>query len=208
MIAEAVLCVACSAPYQRKRNNQLYCSSRCSARAKRRRNRVMQYRAHKKWALRNAASILALARKRRAARSVEKRAHDAELGRLRRQRNKGKIRERARKLYEARPEIWILSNIRTRARQAGIPCTITTKDILPPRMCPVLGIKLKRNRRGRESGPQDNSPSVDRIDPSRGYVPGNVIVVSQKANRIKQNATPAEIECVAVFYRRLLGASA
>jgi hypothetical protein len=36
--------------------------------------------------------------------------------------------------------------------------------------------------RGRRSG---SSPSLDRIIPERGYVPGNIRVISDRANRLK-----------------------
>jgi len=49
-----------------------------------------------------------------------------------------------------------------------------------------------------------NSPSIDRVSPGKGYVKGNVIVVSQKANSIKSNATPHELERVAAFYRQFI----
>ena len=35
-------------------------------------------------------------------------------------------------------------------------------------------------------GPSNDSPSIDRMKPDLGYVPGNVRIVSQKANRLKQ----------------------
>jgi hypothetical protein len=42
-----------------------------------------------------------------------------------------------------------------------------------------------------------NSPNLDRLDPAKGYVPGNVAVISQKANRIKTDACSSEIRRVA-----------
>ena len=51
---------------------------------------------------------------------------------------------------------------------------------------------------------KDASPSIDRIIPTLGYVRGNVIVVSLKANRIKNDATPDELMEVARFYKELL----
>jgi hypothetical protein len=50
----------------------------------------------------------------------------------------------------------------------------------------------------------DGSPSLDRIDPKKGYVKGNVAVISYKANRIKQDATPEELEAVASWLRSVL----
>jgi hypothetical protein len=50
----------------------------------------------------------------------------------------------------------------------------------------------------------DLTPSIDRIDPKKGYVKENIIVVSMKANRIKTDATIDEIRKVADFYEKLL----
>ena len=41
------------------------------------------------------------------------------------------------------------------------------------------------------------SPSLDRIYPERGYVIGNVVIISNRANTIKNNATSEEIMKVA-----------
>ncbi len=93
---------------------------------------------------------------------------------------------------------YLTDHIRPKARKRGIPFNITFEDIPIPEVCPVLGIRLVMNR-GRM---QDDSASVDRIKPELGYVKGNVIVVSLKANRIKTNATPDELMRVAIFYER------
>ena len=49
----------------------------------------------------------------------------------------------------------------------------------------------------------DLTPSIDRINPKKGYVKENIIVVSMKANRIKTDATVEEIRKVADFYEKL-----
>lgn len=95
----------------------------------------------------------------------------------------------------------MLSNARQRAKRLGLPCTITAADIQIPATCPVLGIPLAHQKGAKQS---ENSPTVDRIIPSKGYVPGNVIVVSLKANRIKNNASVDELVAVAEFYRNLI----
>lgn len=92
----------------------------------------------------------------------------------------------------------MLSNARTRAKRAGVPCTITAGDIIVPSHCPILGIPLAR-RLGRKGG-CDQSPSLDRIVPELGYVPGNIVVVSRRANRIKNDATIEELAAIADFY--------
>jgi hypothetical protein len=60
-----------------------------------------------------------------------------------------------------------------------------------PDKCPILGIELFISEKG--VGRTDNSPSLDRIIPSLGYVKGNIAVISQRANRIKNDATLEEI---------------
>jgi hypothetical protein len=53
---------------------------------------------------------------------------------------------------------------------------------------------LKYNK-GR-SGFFPDSPSLDRIDPSKGYVKGNVRVISARANLLKNDATVGELTLV------------
>jgi hypothetical protein len=88
---------------------------------------------------------------------------------------------------------------KTRAKKAGVPFDLKRSDLAIPTVCPVLGIPLRCNR----GKADDNSPSLDRVRPTLGYVLGNVIVMSVRANRIKNNSTTEELEAVARFMRRL-----
>lgn len=94
----------------------------------------------------------------------------------------------------------LLSGARARAKARGLPFNLTPADIIIPLSCPVLGIPIIVGQ-GQMS---DNSPSLDRVMPQLGYVSGNVLVVSMRANRIKSDATLAELEQVAAFYRNHL----
>lgn len=80
----------------------------------------------------------------------------------------------------------LISRCRYRAKKKGLPFSITTRDITYPTVCPVLGVPLD----GRD---RDHFPSIDRVKPELGYVKGNVNVISQRANRIKSDATKVEI---------------
>jgi hypothetical protein len=72
-------------------------------------------------------------------------------------------------------------------------------DLELPDLCPVLGIPLDYSfGKGLRT---DNSPSIDKIVPSKGYVPGNCIVISWRANRIKNDGTPEEHKKIADFYK-------
>ena len=87
------------------------------------------------------------------------------------------------------PEKTMLKSARQRAKKQNVPCTITEGDIYIPINCPVFGFPLVRNAGG---GAAFNSPSLDKIVPSLGYVPGNIQVISHLANLMKQNATPEQ----------------
>ena len=65
--------------------------------------------------------------------------------------------------------------------------------------CPALNVEMKA---GYDSDWR-LSPSVDRIDPSGGYIRGNVIWISWLANCIKTSATPKQIITVGEFYKQL-----
>jgi hypothetical protein len=75
-------------------------------------------------------------------------------------------------------------------------------DIVIPERCPVLGITLDPERRGNlNRRPRDNAPSIDRIDPRKGYTPDNIMVISYRANVLKNSALPEEIYKIAEFMR-------
>ncbi len=64
--------------------------------------------------------------------------------------------------------------------------TITPADVIIPKYCPYLGIELN-------SGNKDANASLDRIDSTKGYVPGNVQVISLLANQMKNRATKEQL---------------
>lgn len=95
----------------------------------------------------------------------------------------------------------MLSLAKARAKRDRAPFTITIDDIVIPARCPVLGIPLRVGR-GR-GGSTFQSPTLDRLVAAMGYVPGNVAVISHRANTIKSNATVPELEAVASWLRRV-----
>lgn len=98
----------------------------------------------------------------------------------------------ARKTKEYRqryPERRLLSSARQRARLKRLDFNIDVSDIIIPEICPYLGINLVHN----DAANLAASCSLDRIDSSKGYVKGNVQVISYKANAMKNNATEEEL---------------
>ena len=72
----------------------------------------------------------------------------------------------------------------------------TWRGIKYPKVCPVFKMKLDWGMHGL----QNNSPSLDRIDPTKGYIPGNVMMMSDIANRMKSNATPEQLKQFCRYY--------
>lgn len=87
---------------------------------------------------------------------------------------------------------YIIRSAKRRALSQGIPFDIDYTDISIPEYCPLLGIKL--NKHVGEGKLHDDSPSLDKIIPELGYTKGNVWIISNKANRMKSNATIEELE--------------
>lgn len=94
----------------------------------------------------------------------------------------------------------LLESTRTNARRVGCENTITIDDLDLPEKCPVLGLDLDYEL-FKGHGPMANRPTVDRLNPALGYVPGNVRVISHKANRFKNNMTLEEAELVLKYMR-------
>lgn len=86
----------------------------------------------------------------------------------------------------------LLRGAQQRAKNKNIEFNIGIEDFEIPERCPLLGIPL--NNHIGEQTLQDDSPSLDRIDSSKGYIPGNVWIISNKANRAKNNLTLSELQ--------------
>lgn len=85
---------------------------------------------------------------------------------------------------------WSLrESARGRASKQGVPFDLSYEDIVVPTHCPILGIPLVKHT-GKH---RHDSPTLDKIIPELGYVPGNVQVISFRANSMKNDATPEEL---------------
>jgi|ERR1035437_2626603 hypothetical protein len=96
----------------------------------------------------------------------------------------------------------LLAGARGRAKQRGLVFTVTEADLSPlPTHCPILGTKLSYAR-GTDGRPQDEAASLDRKDSSRGYVQGNVFIVSYRANMIKNCGSANEHRAIAEWMEK------
>ena len=85
------------------------------------------------------------------------------------------------------------------AKYTGYTWTASFGDIDWPTHCPILGLELNWFA----ENCQENSPSFDRVDSSKGYEPGNVVIVSWRANRIKNNGTAEEHRAIADYIDKM-----
>jgi hypothetical protein len=107
-------------------------------------------------------------------------------------------RKYAKKRYRTNPEWAILRGAKRRAKDRGIVFSLQLSDIVIPLKCPLLDIKLTRGK----GKLHDQSPTLDRKNHKRGYVPKNVWVISAKANRMKNNSTFKEMEKLVKNWRK------
>jgi hypothetical protein len=96
------------------------------------------------------------------------------------------------------PEYVIWYRAKENAKRANREFDLEVSDIIIPEYCPYLGIELTTDINNRT---QPNYYSIDRIDSNKGYVKGNVQIISCFANTIKNNAT---IEQLLVFSENVI----
>jgi hypothetical protein len=92
--------------------------------------------------------------------------------------------------HKANTEQYMLTQAKSRAKKSNLEFNLTIEDLCIPERCPILGITLER---GNTYATRDSSPSLDKIYPEKGYVSGNIQVISNRANIMKHNATFNEL---------------
>jgi len=103
------------------------------------------------------------------------------------------------KYRKSNPANILLARAKNRAKREGIEFDITLKDIVIPTHCPVLNIVLEI---GEPNAP--NAPSLDRIDNTKGYIRGNVCVISWRANHLKNSLTLQQAKQIVAYMEEKL----
>ena len=89
----------------------------------------------------------------------------------------------------------MLYNAKKRASMFNLDYNLTAEDIILPEECPILKHKFEIG----QVGGSKYSYSLDRIDPNKGYVKGNIQVISRLANAMKNDASPEELKLFAKY---------
>jgi hypothetical protein len=87
-------------------------------------------------------------------------------------------------------EKYLLSRAKRSSKVKGLEFNLDLSDIQIPEYCTLLGIKLTS---ALGYGQLESNSSIDRIDSTKGYVKGNVWIISRKANTMKSNATKEQL---------------
>lgn len=124
-----------------------------------------------------------------------------------RERHREKMDAYKRRLKENNPIKYLLIQAKARCKHLGgiVPFAINPEDVTYVSHCPVLGVELAyASRQSKRGMVVDNAASLDRIIPAYGYVPGNVRIVSWRANRLKNDITLEEMRKVIDDYTRIV----
>lgn len=93
--------------------------------------------------------------------------------------------------FSYKPEKRLIWAARKRAKEKGLEFDIEESDIHVPTHCPYLNIELVPHvPRGNK---RDQCMSLDRVDNSKGYIKGNVEVISHLANSMKNSASQEQL---------------
>ena len=107
------------------------------------------------------------------------------------ERNKAAVKDKSKELYSGQGRLrYLVNKSRDRAKLQGLEHTITVDDLVLPDACPYLGITLTTEW---GKGQLKTNASIDRIDSTKGYIPGNVQIISRLANTMKSDATEEQL---------------
>lgn len=99
------------------------------------------------------------------------------------------VKAARRKSWHRDPKRKIFQSAKSRALRRGIEFSIDLTDIILPDLCPILGVPFIQ---GTKSS-YEQVHSIDRVDNTKGYIKGNIQIISKKANSMKNSGTPEEL---------------
>jgi hypothetical protein len=111
--------------------------------------------------------------------------------------NKERANKRVREYAARYPERGLWRAAKLRAKNSGLEFNLDISDIVIPDVCPILKTKFVTNTM--------SAASVDRIDNSKGYIKGNIQIISRRANTMKGDCTPEQLRLFANWITEFIG---
>jgi hypothetical protein len=102
--------------------------------------------------------------------------------------------------YRIDPRKYLFKVAKTRAKKQGQPFEICLDDIIIPEKCPILNVDIDFFIKNKADS-YKYAASLDRIDNLKGYVPGNVRVISRKANMMKRDLNLEILEKLILYIK-------
>ena len=93
------------------------------------------------------------------------------------------------------PEHILLRRTKNRAKKLGRDFNLTLEDVRIPERCPIFKTKFVY-------GDRRLCASIDRIDNNKGYVKGNIQIISMRANRMKGDNTIKDFELLLKYMKK------
>ena len=109
------------------------------------------------------------------------------------------FRTKMKKIAQDKGAGYLYTSAKRRAVRYGVSFTISLTDVRVPDVCPVLNIPLVFSETKTH-----NTPSLDRIDNSKGYEPGNICVISWRANFMKRDLSLDDVHKLYTYMKENL----
>lgn len=96
----------------------------------------------------------------------------------------------------------IFNSIKYKAKKLKLDFDLSVDFLasIIPDKCPIFGFNLIFNT---NKSNKDYAPSIDRIDNTKGYIKENIQIISNRANRIKSDATVDELKKIALYIENI-----
>jgi hypothetical protein len=127
-----------------------------------------------------------------------------EINRNYRKNNPDKIRSQKSKCWASNPGVYfterLFNSARRRSKESGVEFTITREFVLKKvmsGMCEMTGLPFSFAHMGSKQGTHPFAPSLDRIDPIKGYTPENSRLVLWGVNCAKNHFDDATVLTIA-----------